>query len=364
MQKLKEQWDKMKIAVAMSGGVDSSVAAAMLLEQGHQIFGVTMRHYEPTSSGFNTHHNIDDDIKDAQKICDLLRIEHRVIHLEEEFKKIVIQNFIEEYKKGRTPNPCTLCNPTIKWGVLLKKIFNFGFEKIATGHYLKIKQENDLFRIFKAKDVKKDQSYMLWRLNQEQLGRTLFPLAMHEKKEIREIANSLQLSNADKSDSQEICFIAGHYSNYLQQHLSMTSGDIVLEGTDKVIGNHKGLPLYTIGQRKGLNTPWKSALYVTRIDIKNNILYVTDDKDLLLKNTFTIDNVNWISGKLPQDFTKLVVQIRYNSKPVKVKFIKYNSDNVHVTLQDKTGSITPGQSAVFYKGDELLGGGIIQDFSS
>ncbi|MDY6915627.1 MAG: tRNA 2-thiouridine(34) synthase MnmA [Candidatus Cloacimonadota bacterium] len=347
----------MNIAVAMSGGVDSSVVAAILQEAGHQVFGVTMRHFNSYAYGFSAEDSLEKSIEDARQVCNKLGIQHHVVDVQDSFKKIVEANFIKEYKNGRTPNPCTLCNPTIKWGVLLEKCKNMGAEKMATGHYTKLHEKAGEYHIFRAEDRAKDQGYMLWQLSQKQLAQTLFPLAELQKKQVRKIAEKLGIPVHTKKDSQEVCFIPGHYEDYLQKHIKFTPGDIVLPD-GKVIGRHSGLPLYTVGQRKGLNTPWSSALYVQRLDVENNRLVVTDDPDDLFQEKFEIGQINWLSKK-PQS-QGITVQIRYNSNPKKVFELKLEDSSALVRLEKPARAITPGQSAVFYKENELLGGGIIK----
>ena len=349
----------MKIAVAMSGGVDSSVAAVLLKNEGHEIFGVTMRHFDNAKYGFADDEGINLAISDARRVCEKLGIKHYVIDVSSDFEKIVVNDFISEYEKGETPNPCTLCNPTIKWGVFLKKALDLGAEKIATGHYVKVKTKDGKFMIYRATDEIRDQSYMLWRLNQKQLSSTIFPIAEFSKDEIRKIARDYNLPVHDKNDSQEVCFIKGKYEDFLKGKISAKSGDIVL-ANGKIIGRHKGLPFYTVGQRKGLNTPWRSPLYVQKLDVKNNQLIVTDNPDDLLENRFVIKETNWISGEIPQVSDDLSVQIRYNSKSVPVKKLTEISGGLEVLLKKSVRAITPGQSAVFYEKDCLLGGGIIK----
>jgi tRNA-specific 2-thiouridylase len=345
----------MKIAVAMSGGVDSSVAVAILQKEGNDVIGVTMRHYDSVAYGFSEAEGINAAIKDAKEVCKKLGIAHHVIDTSEVFKKIVEENFISEYSRGRTPNPCILCNPTIKWGVFLEEILKLGVEIFATGHYVKLIEEEKAFHIYKASDENKDQSYMLWRLTQQQLSKTLFPLADISKSEVRKIATEMKLPVHEKSESQEICFIKSHYEDFLKDHLELSPGKIVLPD-GKIIGTHRGLPLYTIGQRKGLNTPWKAPLYVLKVNIEKNELIVTDDPDDLLAAEFHINQVNWID-KEPE--AEISVQVRYNSKPVPVKKLEYKGKNLLISLQNPVRAITPGQSAVFYRGDLLLGGGVI-----
>jgi tRNA-specific 2-thiouridylase len=349
----------MNIAVAMSGGVDSSVTAAILQQEGHSITGYTMRHYHPEEMNYPSQFSITKAIEDAKKVCDKLNIEHKVIHVEDEFKKIVVQNFLDEYKKGRTPNPCTLCNPTIKWGTFLQEIEKDGSEKVATGHYVNLAEKSGIYHLYRGEDKKRDQSYMLWRLSQNQLSKTLFPLAAYSKNETRKLANYYCLPTAEKSDSQEICFIYGHYKEFLKGKIDYKEGPIVFAPSGEKIGVHQGLPFYTIGQRKGLNTPWKSALYVLKSDVRNNILDVTDDISELMKDEFEIEHINWIREEIPSCMADVTVQIRYNSPAVQVKCIKIQNDKAHIILEKPVKAITSGQSAVFYYGNELIGGGII-----
>jgi len=350
----------MKIAVAMSGGVDSSVAAAILKNEGHEIIGVTMRHFDNKKYGFADNEGINLAISDARKVCEKLGIKHYVIDISAEFKKIVVENFISEYEKGETPNPCTLCNPTIKWGIFLKKVLELGTEKFATGHYVKMVSENGKYAIWQATDKSRDQSYMLWRLNQKQLATTLFPLADYSKDKIRKMAREEKLPVHDKNDSQEVCFIKGKYEEFLKGKIAFAEGDIVLQNGE-IIGRHKGLPFYTVGQRKGLNTPWISPLYVLRLDVKNNRVIVTDKPDDLLENHFEIDEVNWISREFPTKFENLSVQIRYNSRPVPVEKLTLVEKRIKVFLKKPVRAVTSGQSAVFYENEKLLGGGIIRE---
>ena len=349
----------MKIAVAMSGGVDSSLVAALLQKQGHDIFGVTMRQYDPQLAGYAEGEGIDADISDAKSVCEKLKIEHYVVDLITDFKEIVEKNFIDEYSNGRTPNPCVLCNPTIKFGKFLDAAIMLGADKLATGHYIKAKTIDEKVHIYVPEDEAKDQTYMIWKLSQDQLRRVIFPLAAYTKQEVRELSAKMNLPVHSKKDSQEICFIKDHYQDFLEKYMQMKPGKIALANGQE-IGEHNGLPLYTIGQRKGLGTPWHKPLFVLRLDVKKNRVIVTDNPDDLLRKTFDLTEVNWISGKPLEDIENLKVKVRYNSSSVDVEKLENYAHYSKVELKKPTRAITPGQSAVFYKDGELIGGGKIK----
>jgi tRNA-specific 2-thiouridylase len=347
----------MKIAVAMSGGVDSSVAAKLLQTSGHEIVGFTMRQFDDARFGFGEGEGLNQAIYDAKRVCDYLGIEHRVIDLKDIFDQIVVKRFIQEYSSARTPNPCTICNPTIKWGAFLDAILTLGADKIATGHYAGIVEKEGVYYLQKGTDSAKDQTYMLWGLSQFQLSKTIFPVGTMSKPELRHIAVEAGIPVAAKKDSQEICFIRGKYQDFLKEELVLKPGEIVLPD-GKVIGKHNGLPFYTIGQRKGLNTPWSDPLFVLGMDVKHNRLIVTDNPELLYKEEFLIEEVNWF-GDVPKDYADLSVMIRYNSNAVGVASIEQDGDRYLIRMSKPKKSVTPGQSAVFYRGDLLVGGGII-----
>ena len=311
----------MKIAVAMSGGVDSSVAALILRNQGHEVVGFTMHNFSGKEFHFNDNEGPDVAVGDAISVCNKLGIKHKTIFLHDDFKKNVIEYFINEYNNGKTPNPCTICNPIIKWGKFLEAVNKeFSFEKYATGHFAKIRENDGLFSILKSTDDRKDQTYMLWGLTQNQIKKTLFPLAKYSKSEIRKLAEEAGLDIALKKDSQEICFIKTNYKEFLNEKLEIKSGDILFKDGRK-IGSHNGFPYYTIGQRRWINIPWKSPLYVQRIDTKNNLIVVTDEPKDLLTDTFYLKDINWISGFF-EDLSESEIQIRYNSKSKEIK--KFN----------------------------------------
>ncbi|MCK9329239.1 MAG: tRNA 2-thiouridine(34) synthase MnmA [Candidatus Cloacimonetes bacterium] len=373
------------IAIAMSGGIDSSVTASILKEQGYNIFGFTMVNFNEVSesgctiSDFNQYK----PVLDAKKICDKLNIQHYTIDLRKEFTDTVMNYFINEYKIGKTPNPCTYCNPLIKWGLFVDEITKILNTKhkiydflIATGHYAKIKQlDSELYAIFKADDDTRDQTYMLWGLSQKQIKKTIFPLAeyyknnsdkTHKQKDltVREIATTLNKDFENKKDSQDICFIKGKYADFLNKYIDFKPGKLLFESTEnnittyKTIGEHKGLAFYTLGQRKGL-VPWHSPLYVKQLNYKDNTVIVTDNPMNLYNDTFFVSNINWQQDIIPNFNQNIKVQIRYNSDLKDIMKLDLIDDNLKVILKTPAKSITPGQSAVFYLGNQLLGGGTI-----
>jgi len=280
-----------------------------------------------------------------------------VIDVQETFSQTVIRNLIKEYKSGRTPNPCTLCNRVIKWGRFLEGINALGIEKMATGHYIRLRFEKELYHLYRSGDKQKDQSYMLWQLSQQQLDKTEFPLAELTKTDARRIILENDIPVSIHKESQEICFIKDHYKEFLRDKIDLVPGDIVLT-SGEIIGQHCGLHLYTIGQRKGLQTMMNVVLFVKELDIRNNRLVVTTKLEELERTEFEINQVNWIA-EIPEAEEELEVQIRYNSSSQAVEKLIYREDSLQVRLKKPVLAITPGQSAVFYRGDELLGGGII-----
>lgn len=335
----------MKVLVGMSGGVDSSVAA-LLLKEKYEIIGCTM----------NLINN--DENKDAKKVCDKLNIEHINLDYTKEFKNDVINYFIDEYKNNRTPNPCVMCNKKLKFGYLYDYCKNNDIDFIATGHYAKIEYSDKYKRYIlkKANNILKDQSYFLYNIKKEMLQHILFPLSeFNSKDEIRKIAESNNLNTASKSDSQDICFISdGNYKLFLENNgIDKIGGNVILN--NKVIGKHNGLYKYTIGQRKGLGIAYENPLYV--VGFNNNELIVGEEKDLYTKN-FKVKDYNLLLVDSIDKPIKVNVKTRYRSKEYKAT-ITMDNDYINVEFDNPQKGVTPGQSAVFYVDDIVLGGGII-----
>jgi tRNA-specific 2-thiouridylase len=350
---------KEKIAVAMSGGVDSSVAAALLQQQGHEIFGITMHHWDAPEVAQSA-------AADAASVCASLGIPHFVVDLRKAFSDQIIRYFINEYLAARTPNPCVRCNRLIKWGSLLENAQNFGAEKIATGHYAQVTfdESRQRFVLFRGRDQQKEQSYALWGLSQAQLARTIFPLGQLTKPQVRQTAAALNLKTAQKSESQEICFIPDdNYERFLKNHVPglaerLLHGEVIHED-GRMLGFHRGYPFYTIGQRKGLRVAAGERIYVNRIDPQTNRVYV-GSPEKIKSHGLRATEVNWVA--LDGHFARLTVtaKIRYKDPGFPADLIPVSADTIELQFHAPQKSVTPGQSAVFYLGDEVVGGGIIE----
>jgi len=349
----------MKAVVAMSGGVDSSVAAALLKEQGYEVIGVTMCLNVPDAHGRKPACCGTQGIADAKRVSDILGIPHYVLNFGKEMQEYVIDEFVREYSLGRTPNPCVTCNEFVKFEALLNKVSGLGADLLATGHYARVVNSDGKFYLKKSADNKKDQSYFLYRLTQDKLSRIVFPLGDHRKNEVRKIAKKLGLGVADKEDSQEICFIPGSYGEFLRQRLGkqVAPGDIIDQDGNK-IGRHRGTVYYTIGQREGLGLARGYPVYVSSIDAKKNIIRI-GGKECLMKKKFLVGNTVFPSGAVSAG-EKFSVRIRHLA-PEYAGEITLRGQDCEVCLEEKVFAITPGQSAVFYKGDTVAGGGIIQE---
>jgi tRNA-uridine 2-sulfurtransferase len=352
-----------RVVVAMSGGVDSSVAAYILKKQGYDLVGMSMQVWNYSKSCDTDFGSCcsPDDIYDARRVADDLGIPFYTINLEREFKKDVIDYFAREYSDGRTPNPCIVCNTRLKFHYLLGRAKEIGAEFVATGHYARIRNDRSGYSLLKGIDEKKDQSYFLFSLNQDQLSHILFPIGDFTKNDIRRIAKEAGLKTAMKKESQEICFVPdSDYSSFLKEYYpDQLSGEgkfIDLQG--KELGRHAGVHKYTIGQRRGLGISYTEPLYVVKIDKKRNEVVLGNNKSLL-KQECLISNLNWISG-VPAKSKGLTVKIRYKSQEVKASVSYLENDAARIEFIKPQRAITPGQAAVIYKKDKVLGGGWIR----
>lgn len=358
---------KGKVLVAMSGGIDSTVVALMLNEQGYEVVGITMKTWDYTSSGGSKKEtgccNLD-SFNDARQAAVDHGFAHFILDIREEFGDFVIENFVDEYIAGRTPNPCVLCNTHIKWRALLKRADALGCDFIATGHYAKIRQHtNGRFVVGKAVDHTKDQSYVLWGLQQDLLSRTLLPLGPYHKTEIRQMAHNYGYPElAKKSESYEICFVPDNdYRGFLKRRVAgleeRVAGGNFIDKEGKVLGRHKGYPFYTIGQRKGLDIALGKPVFVTRIDPDTNTVVLGDEADLE-QNEMTVGKLNLIKYDSITPGMEAVTKIRYKDSGTLSNLYPDNGI-VKVRFYENAKGIAPGQSAVFYEGDDVIGGGII-----
>ncbi len=358
-----------KILVAMSGGIDSTVTAMMLHEQGYEVVGVTMKTWDYKTSGGIPSKETGccslDSINDAREIAVDMGFHHFIVDIRDEFGDYVIDNFVDEYISGRTPNPCILCNTHIKWNALLKRADLLDCDYIATGHYANVESNDDRYWISKGKDINKDQSYVLWGLTQECLARTQFPIGNFSKPEIREMAlNWGYESLSKKAESYEICFVPGNdYREFLKVQRpeleANVKGGVFVDSENNVIGEHIGYPFFTIGQRKGLGQAFGKPMYVTEIRPESNTVVLGDTSDLL-KNTMNVIDVNCMKYNNLGIRDEVVTMVRYNS-PGTLSDISSDTSGtaVKVNFHANVKGIAPGQSAVFYEGDDVIGGGII-----
>jgi tRNA-specific 2-thiouridylase len=348
--------------VAMSGGVDSSVAALLLKNAKLNPIGITMRLYDVKSTpdlpknyqGCCTA----DDADDARRVCEILDIPHYVMDLRKEFQAYVINYFISEYQLGNTPHPCIACNDKIKFSFLLERARFLNASYVCTGHYARIKSNGRGFSLLKGLDADKDQSYVLYNMGQKELAQSLMPVGFYSKADIRRLAHEAGFPNASKPDSQEICFIPlGDYRAFLKEKVQPKPG-LLTDSSGAVLGEHKGIEFYTIGQRRGLGIKSNVPLYVTAINPESGVITLGPEKELFHSELFA-DKVSWISEKPPETGSEVMIKIRYNSTETPGRLFPTATNTTHVEFYDKQRAITPGQAVVFYRGDELIGGGRI-----
>jgi tRNA-specific 2-thiouridylase len=374
--KIGNRKSKMKIAVAMSGGVDSSAAAALLKEQGHDLVGFSMQLWNQRR-GISVDENGDplpsrccslDDVYDARRVAEELGFPFYVLNLEREFERDVVQPFVASYLNGETPIPCVSCNSRLKFASLDALAASLGCEKVATGHYARVEfdQSAQRYRLFRGRNLQKDQSYFLWELTQDQLARSMFPLGEMSKPEVREIAREHQLAVAEKAESQEICFVPdGNYASFIDRYLEAEDtrdrlpgqGQIVNTSGD-IVGQHTGIHRYTIGQRRGIGIANERPLYVLSIDAQNNRV-VVGGQDELLSREFTAAGVNWVAYDSPGTPVRANVRVRYRHAEAPATVTPVENGRVHIVFDEPQRAITPGQATVFYREDEVIGGGWI-----
>lgn len=359
---------KGRVLVAMSGGIDSTVAAMMLHEEGYEVVGITMKTWDYASAGGSKKETgccSLDSINDARQVAVNMGFHHFIVDIREEFGDYVIDNFVEEYIAGRTPNPCVLCNTHIKWSALLKRADAMDCEFIATGHYAIIKEQNNRRYISKGKDDRKDQSYVLWGLTQSCLERSAFPLGGYSKSEIRQMAKDFGYEELSKKpESYEICFVPDNdYRGFLKRHVpgleDKVKGGVFINGNGAFLGNHEGYPFYTIGQRKGLGGGFKTPMFVTEIIPETNTV-VLGNIDDLVRNGMNVGQINLMKYESITDGMEATTQVRYNDRGVMASLHPL-SDEIRVEFYANVRGVAPGQSAVFYEGDDVIGGGIIRN---
>ena len=344
----------------MSGGVDSSVAALLLQRQGYDVVGVTMKLYSLDQADLPDYYRgccTVDDVDDARIVCQRLGVPHYVLNVQREFQEHVIDYFCSEYQQGRTPHPCIACNDKIKFNFLAHRASVLDARYVATGHYARIENESCGFSLKKGLDAAKDQSYVLFGMGQEELGRTLLPVGGYSKEAIRQLALEADFPNAEKPDSQDICFIPfGDYKAFLEERIATTGGDIV-DQDGNALGRHKGIEFFTVGQRRGLGITGAEPLYVTRVEPDTNRV-VVGPESALYRDRLSVSRVNYVAGHAPPDATPVRVKIRYKFQEAPA-MLHPQPEGAVIRFEEPQRAITPGQAAVFYQGDTVLGGGFI-----
>lgn len=361
---------KGRVLVAMSGGVDSSVAAVMLKEQGYDVIGITMKTWDYSRVGGKSDKETGcctlESMNDARQIAVKHGFKHFIVDIRDEFGGWVIDRFVEDYMTGHTPNPCVLCNTHIKWAALLRRADNLGCDYIATGHYANIREENGRYVISRGRDLSKDQSYALWGVKQKHLARTIFPLGGYEKTEIRQMAEDYGLTKvASKPDSYEICFVPDDdYRRFLKDRVDgleeKVAGGKIVDQKGEVVGEHEGYPFYTIGQRRGLDIAMGKPVYVTDINPETNVITIGEKKDLV-STTCKAREINLVKyDRIPEREMEVTGAIRYNDEGTIGYLTQHGDDEIEVTFPAGREAITPGQAVVCYEGDDVVAGGWIK----
>jgi tRNA-uridine 2-sulfurtransferase len=353
--------ERKRVVVAMSGGVDSSVAAGLLQQAGYEVLGVTMRLWTQEDAVASRHHKrccSVEDTDDARAAAEVLGVRHYVLNLEREFSEHVVDRFVREYTLGRTPNPCLECNDHVKFRPLLEHALALNADYLATGHYVRVRNGESGFELHRAVDSTKDQSYVLYTLGQSELSRTLFPVGELPKAEIRRLAHEWRLPNAEKPDSADICFIpSGDYRAFVRERVPVQAGAIVDSSGEK-LGEHEGIVNFTIGQRRGLPARGGGEpLFVVDLDPATNTVIAGDNSDLMAEGLIA-EELSWVRGEPPGEEIAAEVRIRYRSEPVPSR-VHLNGERAEVHFEHPQRAVTPGQAAVFYDGDRVLGGGTI-----
>jgi tRNA-specific 2-thiouridylase len=352
----------MRVVVAMSGGVDSSVAAALLTQAGHEVVGLSMQLYDQRGGNarFGTCCTID-DLHDARRVAAILGIPHYIVNFEREFSERVVSNFVQEYVAGRTPIPCVHCNGDLKFATLAARAQGFGAESVATGHYARAERDEASGRheLKRGADRGKDQSYFLFTLTQDQLAHALFPIGALDKAAVRALARELGLPVADKPDSHEICFVPdGDHAAFLERHQGGGESGVIRDVAGRVVGTHAGVHRFTVGQRKGLGLSSSVPLYVVRIDAEKDTVTV-GPRAALERSTATASGVNWIAGVPPGGQIRVTAQIRHRHPEAPATALAEPGGRVSVTFDEPQSAVAPGQALVMYDGDNVIGGGWI-----
>ena len=351
-----------RVVVAMSGGVDSSVAALLLHRQGYEVIGVTMRLWPGDESTVTPDHQSCcsvEDIQDARRVCQIIGVPHYVFNVEREFRAHVLEYFVTEYQRGRTPHPCIACNDRIKFDFLMGRARFMDAEYVATGHYARVADAPGTAarRLLTGADAAKDQSYVLFGLDQEQLSHLLFPIGEYSKEQVRSLAAEAGLPVADKKDSQDICFVPqGDYREFLRERISSRPGELV-DTYGNVLGAHPGIEFFTIGQRRGLGIASGERLFVTKVEQESRRVVLAPEEELYHRGVL-VEAVNYIAGVPPGEPVRVTAKVRYNARALDATLEPGGEDSA-LWFDAPQRAITPGQAAVFYQGDQLLGGGLI-----